>query len=1188
VLLVQTLQMALPRLHDGELGRRFADLRGELPAASRLSGSRGRAGSSLSDEEDRRYDVIARSGAGLGDDYAQRFGMDIVKCLAKKGFCVIKSTVREEAAELVLKEISDLRREFEPPPDEVVEGLLGAEGSQRVLELPSLASDAPGSVLAVLDEYMNDLAGSIGPMVPALGFEVRTRTPLMIHESSTARDDFPEVEQEDAARWLQTFSLARIMCLGFVGPGRGTLMLRPHGDEECGQHVIDTEPGMWVILRADVLEHIFGSEMYRTYVLSCWLLESYGSTGLGRRSRSFPMSPAARVLEDFLRTAPASEDEESTNLRRFRPKCLEDKGLRIAVRGAACQLPTGLHLHSAWPVMNQGVDCVEELQLHRWDHSLFYDVDPENIRLGRIACRHAAFLEGLELFDNKLFGVSPGEAKTLAPEQRKTLEVAHEALHDAGFTDIKSMFRTSTGVYVGATWSEFNLIQPGDSIEQGAYGTTSNMTPLLANRVSYCFGLQGPSECLDTEGSSSLVAACRAADTLDPEFIAPGVQLQNEKSLCLGVSLVLAPAFMLMPARAGLLSSTGRCSSFDASADGYICGDGCGAILLAPHSKKEKASGEDNDDLLRGIFNACRIVNVGTTALMNVPSGRSDVSLLKGALEKARMSPSDVDMIECNASGSLLGDAIEVAAIVNALCTKGPHETGLVLSASKTSFANMRTCAGIGGLMKALVSLAFGTPPPDCHLNVINPHFQNITDDQEVLFLSETLRLSGSVSCCGVTSKGFGGTSAHVLVSASIDAEHLPTRATDVHFLPIVHWPGGGGELDDGAHPEKGYAIIGSWSSWTTAVFMKEEAAGVFEYTVTLGEHRLEKFLILIDGQSDRVLHPSDPASATDTRAYGPSLAAEGLGWAIDARGLPGNEWQSFFGDGLGEPGDQYRVRLSVAGKWRSVSWERVQSGPTASPEPARYFLSASWNEMGLEEMHEDPNAPGVFHHEVRLIRPGGQFLVVVNKDQAQLLHPSPFSNIALGPDPEEVTEGVKWLLDGLPGDVYKISLSIAAEGGSLSKSVAWEKLRNEPLTAEELQNMHRLRYYIAGTWNNWLRMHEMSWGGDSYHFSLELGAAGEESFQILLEGQTSHAVHPLVANASFHENPRVQTGPYGEHLHWTIGRHPLDQGAPGQWYKVKLHVMSKVDGKIPNRVEWVRLVNLPGTDCEMAAGESE
>merc|ERR1719271_136447 len=121
--------------------------------------------------------------------------------------------------------------------------------------------------------------------------------------------------------------------------------------------------------------------------------------------------------------------------------------------------------------MNQGVDCAEEILLHRWDHSLYYDPDPENIRLGRISCKHAAFIEGLDMFDNKLFHVSPGETKTLAPEQRKALEIGHEAMHDGGFTDRK---KSHTGVYVGATWSEWNLIQPGDTTQQGAYGTTSN------------------------------------------------------------------------------------------------------------------------------------------------------------------------------------------------------------------------------------------------------------------------------------------------------------------------------------------------------------------------------------------------------------------------------------------------------------------------------------------------------------------------------------------------------------------------------------------------------------------------------------------------------------------------------------------------------------------------------------------
>merc|ERR1712129_229064 len=127
-----------------------------------------------------------------------------------------------------------------------------------------------------------------------------------------------------------------------------------------------------------------------------------------------------------------------------------------------------------------------------------------------------------------------------------------------------------------------------------------------------------------------------------------------------------------------------------------------------------------------------------------------------------------------------------------------------------------------------------------------------------------------------------------------------------------------------------------------------------------------------------------------------------------------------------------------------------------------------------------------------------------------------------------------------------------------------------------ELIDVHRQRYVIKGTWNNWSRMYEMCWDGDSFNFTLPVGSSGEESFHILQDGDPRRTVHPLVANASFNDNPRVQTGPHGQSLLWTIGRHTLDEGSAGHQYKVRLHVMNKVDGNIPNRIEWTRVVTPP------------
>jgi len=387
------------------------------------------------------------------------------------------------------------------------------------------------------------------------------------------------ISRGEALRWLQTFNLQKVMCLLFLGPAAGVLRLRLLATESSPEEAeeVNVEPGAWAFLRTDMLSHTFAAAKGEDpcYVLGCCLLAEHAPAdgpGPPPPLRS-PLGPAMQALEDALVPSADEEDEEdfdeerhqradglSSGARRLL-RHLYQKGMGIAVCGAASRLPLGLTCETLWAALGAGKDCATEVPLLRWNWEALHDPDPREVRHGKLPCKHGAFMEDIDLFDNKMFGISAREAQTMAPEQRQTLEVGYAAMVDAGFTRA-TMQNTRTGVYAGATWNEWNALRPIDSKEQGVYGATSGMGPITANRLSYVLNFVGPSVALDTEGSSSLVAVCRGAGAL---AMRPP-RRTSDQSLCLGISLLLAPVFLLPAVRAGLVSRKGRCCVFDATA----------------------------------------------------------------------------------------------------------------------------------------------------------------------------------------------------------------------------------------------------------------------------------------------------------------------------------------------------------------------------------------------------------------------------------------------------------------------------------------------------------------------------------------------------------------------------------------------------------------------------------------------
>jgi len=351
--------------------------------------------------------------------------------------------------------------------------------------------------------------------------------------------------------------------------------------------------------------------------------------------------------------------------------------------------------------------------------------------------------------------------------------------------------------------------------------------------------------------------------------------------------------------------------------------------------------------------------------------------------------------MECHGDAGILGDALEVAAALETL--RGEDVTPLSLTSSKTSMGHCQETSGIVQFIKVVVGIRYGVQTTGLHLYELNPHI-DIWDGESGNFLTEDIPYSRDSAFAGITGLSITGTQVHAITWGAVATGVLREPRKRVAREALAFWPAGGGELEDGAMPRKFLSIVGSWSEYQPER-MENEGEGVYGFTVTLGANRFEHFQIMLDGDERQVLHPAEPNAGLYETVEGPDPDADGLCWMIDGA----TEWKSVYpkaeraayeilDEGLtGRPGDKYRVRLHVAGRWRAVDWEKVASSEeerAAYADDGRYYVVSSWNDWEFTQaMTADPSAPGRYTAEVKASGPGA-FQVVRNQDWNQTFFP--------------------------------------------------------------------------------------------------------------------------------------------------------------------------------------------------------
>jgi acyl transferase domain-containing protein len=426
----------------------------------------------------------------------------------------------------------------------------------------------------------------------------------------------------------------------------------------------------------------------------------------------------------------------------------------IAIVGMGCRMPGGVDSPQAlWQLLSEGVDATCDVPPGRWDVARLYD--PQGGMAGRMSTRRGGFLDRVDLFDAEFFGISPVETKSMDPQQRLMLEVAWEALENAHIVP-SQLAGSATGVFVGLNNYDYSRLVGFDYAKAGAYYMTGTSQAIVANRISYVLDLRGPSISIDTACSSSLVSlhlACQALRAGECGLAIAG-----------GVHLMLSPISTISFSAARMMAPDGRSKAFSSTADGYGRSEGAGAVVL----RRLDDAVANGDDIL-AVIRGSAVNQDGMSNGLTAPNGPAQEAVIATALRSAGICPDQISYVEAHGSGTPLGDLIEFNALKNVLGVTGSRHP-CAIGALKSNVGHLEAAAGVAGLIKVVLALKHRALTPNLHNETPNPRldmkstrfwFPNAATPWE----TDTRRVAG------VSSFGFGGTNAHVIVEEAPDRQ---------------------------------------------------------------------------------------------------------------------------------------------------------------------------------------------------------------------------------------------------------------------------------------------------------------------------------------------------------------------------------------------------------------------------------
>ncbi len=443
----------------------------------------------------------------------------------------------------------------------------------------------------------------------------------------------------------------------------------------------------------------------------------------------------------------------------------------IAIIGMGCRLPGEAGDPDAfWELLKNGVDAVEEVPAARWSLDDYYHPDPG--AEGKMYSRWGAFLREVDTFDARFFGLSPREVTNMDPQQRLLLEVTWEALENAGILPA-DLARTPTGVFVGISTADYARLgfANGDLSRIDAYYGTGNSFSVAAGRIAFLLGAQGPVFALDTACSSSLVALHQAVQSLRAR--------ECSLALVAGVNLILIPDTTIFFAQLQALSPDGRCKAFDAAANGYVRGEGAGAVVL----KRLSSAVRDSDPIL-AVIRGTAINHDGPSSGLTVPNGPAQQAVIRQALRNGNVDPSQIGYVEAHGTGTALGDPIEMHALAAVFSDPGASQDRsaqqpLYVGSVKSNLGHLEAAAGMAGLLKVVLALQHRQIPMHLHFREPSPRIEwaKLGPIRVPTQLTDWPAGNGP-RLAGVSAFGFSGTNAHIVL------EEAPSATTVQRPMP--------------------------------------------------------------------------------------------------------------------------------------------------------------------------------------------------------------------------------------------------------------------------------------------------------------------------------------------------------------------------------------------------------------------
>ncbi len=576
-------------------------------------------------------------------------------------------------------------------------------------------------------------------------FETRGQRPLLerLHTEKASKPRETSAKQSLPAPWREaaTPSARREALRAFV--------------QETVSRTLGLEPGRTLEPERGFTE--LGMDSIMAVELKGRLQDALGVTLPATLAFNFPN---VRALTEHISSL-VEVDASSTAAPAARSEARSDEP--IAIVGMACRLPGGADTPEAyWKLLREGTDAISKIPSERWDVDAWYDADPEVP--GKMYVRAGGFMKDVDRFEPQFFGISPREAESMDPQQRLVLEVAWEALERAG-QNPSELRNTRTGVFVGVTTSDYGrVILQGNPEDIDAWFASGTSLNVVAGRLSYTLGLQGPSMAVDTACSSSLVALHLAAQSLRAG--------ESTMALAAGVNLILSPEPTVAGCRARMLAPDGRCKTFDASANGFARAEGCGVLVL-----KRLSEAQAQGDTILAVIRGTAVNQDGPSSGLTVPNGLAQQAVIRQALRGAGVAPAEVSYLEAHGTGTALGDPIEAEAMWSVLKEGRQDGESLWMGSVKTNLGHLESAAGVAGVMKVVLALQHKQLPAHLHLKQPNPHIDWKGMGVKVPVELTPWEPTQGRRLAGVSSFGFSGTNAHVVLE---EAPSMPVRTREV------------------------------------------------------------------------------------------------------------------------------------------------------------------------------------------------------------------------------------------------------------------------------------------------------------------------------------------------------------------------------------------------------------------------